>query len=418
MSGSGNVTRSRSIAALADSALNSLGNFALSLVGARLLPVVDFGVLAALIVGTILISGCVRVLTVDAFTLQHSASDADVQRCQGERVLGAAALAALGVAGVGLLVVPFTPTGEWQSGLLVAAVVTPALIIQDVARALCYAVRSVPGALLSTVVWTVLTVGTVGALWWADLFGVGTALACWGGSAAIAAASGIAYLRYTPKLREALRWLAAVRTTGLRALSDFLLTQCVGMGGGLLVSFVAGSAAYGAFRLVQIPFAPVQIAFTGGIALLQPAMVICVARGDARQARVLAVTAAAALTGVVLAVFLTLVLVPADLLVALLGAGWDQARPLLVVVTVAMCASAVAAAFGPYLRSIGGLGDQVLAKAVVAPFAIVLIGVGSALWGVLGGALAQTACLVVLALHAVGYTALRRGVAAKSAAHA
>jgi O-antigen/teichoic acid export membrane protein len=395
--------RGRALASVADAGLSSFGNLWLSLAGAQFLGLEDFGVLATLLIVAILTTGVSKVALVDAFTLRWSAADPVQRRAKARLVLGASAAAATGFAAVCIGVAGFLDAaGVLPAAPMVAlGLVFPALIVQDALRWIGYAEDDLRSALINTSTWTAGVLVGACLLVAADAVTVSALIGVWGGSAGIAAVVTIARTALVPRLSGAAAWIRESRYIGMRTALDYALTQAMGSGGGLLIAAVAGTAAYGTLRVAQLPLAFVQVGIAGTIALLQPTMVVLVANGSPQRARRLSLVALLGMVAVLAVVTSVAWLAPHDLMAGVFGSAWGDARGLVPVVAVALIGAAASAAYGPFLRATGGLNYEVTVKTLAAPLVLLLIVVGSAALGGLGGALAQAAGAVVLAVFTV-----------------
>jgi O-antigen/teichoic acid export membrane protein len=313
------------------------------------------------------------------------------------RVFGAAALFGVAAAVI-LLSVGVALTGSSAgSPVVVLGAVIPLLVLQDSARAVSYARGDVGNALTSSSIWTFGTIVGVAALLLGGVFTIELILVVWGLTAGLAMIASAARIRLTPNVRGAVAWMRESRTIAGQSLTDFLLTQAVGHGGGLAIAAVAGSAAYGVLRVAQLPLALTQIVITGAIAFLTPTMVVRVARQNSTAARRLALVGAVAIGSVVTVNGLIVLLLPSEVMTWLLGDGWHASRSLVPIIAATLIASGIAASYGPYLRAVGALSAQVRLKVWTAPTALMLIALGSAVYGAIGGASAQFVSTAVVA---------------------
>lgn len=387
---------------VADAGLSSLGNLVISIAGARSLDLDDFGVLASLLVIAILAVGVSKVGLVDAFTLRYSAAEHATRRETGRRVLGSAVLvgsaAAVVVVGVGVVVGPQLLIGY---PIAVLGLTFPLLIAQDSLRWIAYVENDLGSALLNTGTWTAGTVVGAGLLLVHDASSTTALLAVWGGSAGVAVLVTVVRTRLVPCFHGVTKWLREARYSGTRIALDYVLTQAIGAGGGLLIAMVAGAAAYGTLRVAQLPLAFVQVAITGTVALLQPTMVVEVACRRHKRARRLSALAASGMIGVLVVVTGVAYLAPADVMTTVFGFNWPAARELVPLVSLGLVGAALSASYGPFLRAVGGLNYEVLVKTLTAPGILVVIVLASAWSAAAGGAVAQAAGALILAAFTI-----------------
>lgn len=393
--------RQRAATSVLDAGISSIGNFALSLSGARLLGLEEFGVLALLLTVALLSVGLTKVGLVDAFTLGHSAAGDEERRQTAERLLGAVALVAMMLCPIAVTLGLLVQVQPLSSGLVTLGLVLPLLQMQDTARWVSYASGRANEALLSTSIWTAGTLLGIGALVAFDMFSVSSAIAVWGLSAGIAVVVVLQRARTVPRFKGAASWFSDARQVGIRSFFDYVLGQSVGLGAGLIFSGIAGAAAYGALRIAQLPLAPVQIAISGCVAFLQPTMVVQRAQHRDSAARRLAGLASAAIAALICLTAAGVLIAPTSVMAFVLGSGWDEARGFVLVVALGLVGSAVAATYGPYLRAGGLIGYELAIKVLVIPVALIAMAVLTWRYGILAGAIAQSVGVSAIALFAV-----------------
>ena len=389
-------------AGLVDAGISSAGNFAVAWVAAQLLSLAAFGILASGLMVGVLLAGLSRVVFVETLVLRHSGNgrtrlDQEARPVLGMILTGSVVVGVLVVA-VGLLPGTATPV---RSVIVTLGCVLPLILLQDSLRWICYARGDVGNALLSTSIWTL---GTLIGM--AVLFGRGavTAVSClavWGATAGLAAAVSVVRTHLTPVRPQSTAWMRGNVSLSFRTAADYVLTQAVGQGGGLLIAAVAGAAAYGVLRVAQLPLALIPIMITGSVAVLQPAMLVHVARGEHRAARKLAGVATTGMAIAVLGMYAVTLIAGTEFMSRVFGPGWTEAGSVVPVVVAGAIGSCATAAYGPYLRSVNEIDYQVRIKVVVAPLVLLAIAALSAVHSTVGGAVAQAAGALLLAGLAV-----------------
>lgn len=389
------MTRSRSrtriALSLGDAAVSSLGNLGLTWAGARFLDLRDFGVLSSLMLASLIFAGIAKAFLVDPFTLssateERAEADGSIRRVFGGVVV-AALLVSLAILVIGgALVTAFGATYSWV--VLLGAIGIP-IICQDGFRWLCYAMGAIPHALLSTVIWTLGTWAGIGVLVLTGSDSLGTFVLAWGGTAGLGAVVAVANTAAWPDLGAARTWWRTARSVGTKSSLDFVLTQSVSMGSGLVIAAAAGPSALGLIRLAQLPLAPLQVITTGSLGFLQPTMVVRVKNGRSWSALRLGLATLLILAVLAVVVGLGVLVVPEFLMSALLGSSWPEARLVVLPVTLTAIGSAVAACTGPYLRAEGLLGFEVRWKSIAGPMALLVVLVAAVGAGALGGASGQ-----------------------------
>jgi O-antigen/teichoic acid export membrane protein len=379
----------RTIVGLSDAGLSSLGNLSLTWVGARFLDLEQFGLLSTIVFAGLIAAGLSKAALIDGYTLLHSTAERRRADAGTRRVLGAVLIVALVSAGLAVVVAAMASVAFGLSALLIALgpLLVP-ILVQDGFRWLCFANADEKLALVSTGVWTIGIWIACGLLVALDAVALPALVLTWSCFAGVGALVAMAAARTWPLPRGAARWWREARSIGSRSSVDFLLTQSVSMGGGLVVAAAAGSAAFGLVRLAQLPLAPVQVLVMGSIALVQPTMVVRVRDGQKKSAFDVGLAVCILLSAVTVVVALSTMMIPSSVMVAVLGESWPSARNLVPLVSVAMLGSVLGACFGPYLRATGLLGFEVQWKLVASPISLLLVLIGAAVWGAAGGAAA------------------------------
>jgi O-antigen/teichoic acid export membrane protein len=386
----------KALGSLTDAGISSLGNAVLTVIGAHFLSPSDFGFLASYTMVGILVTGGSRVFLIDAFTLKYSATQANHRDRVAGAVLGSCFSSGLLLGTISVLVALFLGAMEGKDSLVALGVTFPLLVGQDSIRWICYARGDIRCALLNTSIWTVGTFSIVGLLIAFDLFSPATGLLAWGLSAGLGAASAMLLSGLRPIMRKSRSWLREARSIGSRTIVDFSLTQAIGPAGGLVIAAVSGAAAYGALRVAQLPLAAVQIAIMGTISLVQPLMVVHVSRRDVKGARRIALVAACGMIGVTVLVAAFAFLLPNQLMVHIFSEDWVASKALLPIAALSFIGGSLSAGYGPFLRAVGQLNFEVLAKATIAPVTLMLIVIGAWLFSLWGGAIAQALGALVL----------------------
>jgi O-antigen/teichoic acid export membrane protein len=383
---------------LLDAGTSSLGNLAISVTGAHFLTLYDFGIFSLLLTGSLLLVGFSKVWLMDPFTLAYSALPGHRRNRSARRALGAVLVVSTVVSlAVGATVLAFGASLE----LATLSLLLPVLALQDAYRWVCYTSGDSVGALSNTFAWTV-TVGVgIVILHVSNSFSTAAALAVWALAAGLGTAIAAWRTNIVPSIADARNWITEARSVGNRSAIDYGLGQVVGLGAGMIITAIAGAAAYGVLRVAQLPLAVVQIMVTGSIAFLQPAMVRRVASGNTQGARKLAVYASTCLIGAVAVVAAIVMALPIGFVVVFLGDSWEPARNAVIILAVGLGLSAIPASFGPYLRATGSLTYEVVVKTSVFPVALLLIIVGAMLYGATGGAAGQALGTALIAILTV-----------------
>lgn len=394
-------TPRRAVFAVVDAGVSSLGNFAFSWIGALTLSLTDFGLLSLAMVVGLLSQALVKALIIDAYTLGYAGGSSARQRTAGRAALGAVLVAAIAWSVCVACVWAVTGSAVWAA-LAVAGV---PLALHDSARWIAFARGRVGLAAFGTGVWTLLSAVSVGVLVAADMFSPTSVVLCWGLTSSVSALLMIRMLGVAPQPSRTAEWFREHRGVGMRSSLDFGLTQSVAYGGGIILSAVAGPAAFGLLRLAQLPLAAVQVVIAGSVSAMQPALVRRIRSSQPEEAGRMAATVGIVLVVATLTCTATVVLLPNALWAIILGESWPDAAGLVPILAAGLVGSALASSAGPLLRAQGMLHREVVIKSVVTPVTITGIALGAGLGGVVGGSLAMSsgALVVGIVLTVVAY---------------
>lgn len=376
---------------IADAGISSLGNLATNILAARTLQLGHFGLFSITMLIGIICVGISRSLCGDPLTLLHSAAPEKERRQAVRQVCGAALLGA--AAAFPLLVALVTGVmvvsrGDLATGLhlgLALGLVLPALVGQELLRAVAYSMGRPATAFANSLAWTLLLVA---ALLLVRPTTAPVFIILWGATALGGLLVGMVLNKVRPRLTSPRSWFSGTRQVSRKLLLDFGLTQVTAEGSIVLISMIAGAAEAALIRKGQIPLTPVIVLTNGMIAMAQPALVRQVAAGRSIQslrAMVYKLGGAALLTSVLLGVLVGLL--PGWLMVEIVGQEWDEARRLVPVLALYLGVGALAGAQGVALRALGRLGGQLRLRFVLTPISLLLVfltAFGGALWATIG----------------------------------
>ena len=308
---------------MADQAVSSLSNAALTLVVARTVAPEEFGAFA---LAFSIYSFCVAVsqaLAGQVVMIRYSAEPAAV-RLRAAAAAGGTALALGGMAAVVLVGVAVAVDMPLRGVLLALAVLFPTLLLQDTWRTVFVSRGTPRQAFVNDAVWVALQVVAIGAL---IVGGVGSAVAytlAWGGAAAGAAAYGVLQVGTRPRIAATRRFVVDHRD-----ISGPSVAHAVSILGANQIAFVL-VAAFGAIEVVG--------ALRGALTLLGPLNIVGFALGTFAVPEIVRldlgtrglVLTALGISAVLVVVDLAwggvLLLVPADIGRQVLGETWPAAR--------------------------------------------------------------------------------------------
>ncbi|HEV7206729.1 MAG TPA: oligosaccharide flippase family protein [Jatrophihabitans sp.] len=369
-----------------DQIVAGASNVLIAVLAARLLGVASFGLFGIVFLVYVLLQGISRALVSDPLLVHPE----EAQDRPGDAI-GTSILIGLGL-GVVLFLASFG-AGLWEArlgdALLVLAVCTPLLVLQDFGRYLGFARQRPSSAMVLDTVWLVLVCVAVALLLAFDARTLTWFVVAWAGSGAVA---GVLVFVQVPvrAIRLDLSWLRSTWPFSWRYLISYTTTQGSALAASSGVGGIAGPRALGGMQgavLLVRPFMTLQVAaVAAGVSSISR-----LPRDDARirtqgiKISVLAVGVAALNTIVMLAL-------PDRLGVLVLGASWTAAKPLLLPTGVQILLLAVITG-----ARAGLLGTRAVSKAMVLDVAatvlvlgLVLVGafvggVSGALWAVAAG---------------------------------
>lgn len=369
---------------LLDQALSSVSNFALVIVVARTSELASIGSFSVAYTIYFLSLSVIRALTAEPLVIRFSgAIGVDVRGAARSAV--ALGLVLGGVLGVALAGVGIVTGGALGGCLSALGLVLPALMVQDVCRFAFVAERAPQRACWNDGTWLLLQLSGVGVWLIIGHPSAGQQVLTWGLAGAAAAVLGLWQLRLVPRLADAQVWFRRHRDLGLPFASEVLIDRGSSQIGLALVGATGGLAALGTLTAARGLFAPVTT-------VTSALMTFAVAEGArVHQSGRLSLVRLALILGTGIA------LIPISLGAALyfgppavgrvlLGNSWDDARSVLVPMTI--FSTAAAASVGP--RAVLRIDQQAratfVAKALIAPVSVAGPVVGVAVGGTSGAA--------------------------------
>jgi O-antigen/teichoic acid export membrane protein len=369
---------------VADQALTSLANFALSAVIARTSGPADFGAFTIAFTAYLVTLSISRSLATQPLLIRYSGvSPSEWRRATS---LAAGVVVAVGAVGGLICVIAAWPAGGiLGEALLVVGVAMPGLLLLDVWRYAFFAAGRGRSAFTIDLAFAaalfallgLITVSGITSLLWPTL--------AWGGTAATVAAATSARVGVLPRPLGAGSWWREQRDIALRyaaEVSTELFTGLVSYNG---IAALAGLTAVGALRGSQLVLGPLNLVLLGipFVAIAEGARLLRRSSGALRDACLLLsaglVTATAAWGLIALAI-------PDGLGSIVLGQTWGPARSVLLPAVFATAGTGVSLGAWVGLRALGA-ARQSLRIRLIHSFAMVMFSlVGVALGGTEGAA--------------------------------
>ena len=333
--------RRRAVAAVADQAVSSVGNAALTILAARALSGQDFGQYALVLGVYQLLVVVGQSLVGEPLLVLSGSADAASDRRPVRGGIGASL--ALGLVATAVLLPVGVLTGVssfWALGVLL-----PGLLVQDALRYVAFDRRWPSVALASDSAWVFLQLLATVVVLTSVRPTAAALLLAWGvpvyGAVLVAAVP----LRTGPSLRQVPGWLRATRHLGGRFLVESGVSNGVFQVSLLITGGLAGVTQAGRLRLVQTLFGPIHIMVSGTRAYGLPEMSRTVAVGA--SVRPLALRVSAVLGCAAAGWTCALLLVPDGLARDVIGPSWPELTALIALL--GLHKTLESAGVGPYL---------------------------------------------------------------------
>ncbi|WP_299038889.1 hypothetical protein [uncultured Pseudokineococcus sp.] len=398
----GRALRRRAVWVVADQAVSSLANAALTVVIARTVSPAEYGAFALAFSVYSLVVALSQAVAGQVVVIHYSGAAADVIRRASASAAGTALL--VGTVSAAVLLPLGLALGAPVRGVLLAVgLLLPALLVQDAWRTVFVARGTPAAAFVNDVVWIVLQAASIGVL---VVVGVDTAhpyVLAWAGAAAVAALVGARQNGAPPSPRTAPAFLRGHTDVSLPTLANSAAILGALQLSFVLIAVVAAVSDVGALRAAQTLLGPLNIL---GFAATSFAIPEIVRREPGRRGLVLA---ALAISGTLVVVDLAwgavLLLLPTAAGEALLGDTWAGAREALPGMIAYTCLIAATAGATAVMRAVNRSVLAFWTSAVLGPLVLVLSVLGAATGGALGaslgfaaaGALVLPLCWVLLA---------------------
>lgn len=369
---------------LADQAMCSLSNAAMSLYIARELGAAEFGAFSVAYVTYSFVINASRGLATDPLLVRYSHAPQRAWR-RAVQCCTATALLVGVAAGLGCLIVGALATGTTGKAFLALGVSLPGLMLQDSWRYSFFAAGKGGKAFVNDVIWTGSLVVALECLRLIHHQTVFWFVIAWGATATIAALSGPVQAQLVPRLTGAPKWLAETRDLGLRYLIENSGTASSGQIRIYAVGFIISLAAVGYIQEGTLMMGPFSVIFMG-VSLVTVPEATRALRGSAQKLWRYCILVAIALSfGAFAWGALLVVTLPRGVGTLLLHAKeWQPAYALVVWMTLSMMGATTIAGAQAGLRALGNARRSMRAN-LATSIAYVLLGVlGAMVHGTVG----------------------------------
>jgi O-antigen/teichoic acid export membrane protein len=370
---------------LGDQLLSSITNFLLVILVARVVTPRELGAFSIAFAVFILSLGGARALSGEPLVVRYSSVPTDRWR-EGVRLCAGTAMTAGIVVGVGCIVAAAVTGGPVRPVLFVVGVSLPFLLLQDSWRFAFFAAGRGGGAFLNDLVWATSMFATIGFLMSTGRSSIASVTGAWAAAGCLATGVGIWQLRVVPSSpADAWRWLKRQRDLAPRFFTEF----AVSIGAANLTFFaigaLAGLAALGQVRAGQIALGPLNVLFAG-VGLVTVPESVRLLHESPRRMLIGSRVISSILTLAVLAWLVIVLLLPAGLGETVLGANWQNARS--IVVPLSILSVGYAFAFGAMagLRALAAAKRSLRVRFVDATSILVFPLGGAVLGGASGAA--------------------------------
>jgi O-antigen/teichoic acid export membrane protein len=368
---------------LADQAVSSLTNFAVSLYIARTLGAVQFGAFSLAYVTYSFVLNASRGLATDPLTVRFSGVDTPAWKRAVSAATGTATSVGL-IAAVGMLSAGLLLTGTARAAFIAMGLTMPGLMLQDAWRYAFFAHGQGLHAFLNDLIWALALAPALIALKITGHQTIFWFVLAWGASATIAAAVGPLQARVVPRIHHARRWITTHKDLAIRYMVEESFNSFSGQVRAYGLAFFATLAAVGAVQAASTLMGPLFVVM-GGISLVTVPEAARVLRHSPRHLRRFCILLAIGLSigacawgGILYAAL------PRGLGQWLLHSIWRPTYPLVLPLTAAVIGACVTAGAIAGLRALGSSRRSLRAEVITSALYIVFTLAGAARWGAIG----------------------------------
>ncbi|MCL9760879.1 hypothetical protein [Frankia sp. AiPa1] len=320
-------TRSKAVWTLADQAVSSATNAAISFLIAHQVSSIEYGAFGVAYTLFALIIGISRGATCMPLSMFYTAGSATTLRTAASAMTGASLVFGVGVGGA-LAVIGLGMGGAVGSSLAAMGLVLPGLLLQDAWRYVFFATGRASSAFVNDVAWAVVQLLGILLLMHRGVTAAPPLLLAWGASALVAALLGVVQAGFWPSPSATRAWFAENRTDAIYLAGEFLTVQGALQTSMLLIGVVGSLATIGALQGARTLLGPITVVGVGVVSFALPEF----SRRTSMDARARE-RAAYALTGLVLAIgtawSLIFLFLPDHYGESLLGDSWPGVKSIL-----------------------------------------------------------------------------------------
>ena len=376
---------------VADQAVSSLTNFAVTIYVARALGAEQFGAFSLAYVTYAFALNASRGLATDPLMVRFSGTDLPTWRRAVASCTGTAAAVGL-LAGAFVLVASAFLSGTTRAAFFALGLTLPGLLLQDSWRYSFFALGRGRGAFLNDLAWASALVPALLFLRLTGHADVFWYVFAWGAAAAVGAAVGPVQARVIPRLSQARGWISRHRDLGPRYLAENTANSGAAQLRLYGVAIIIGVAAAGYVQAANTLMGPFLVVFMG-FSLVTIPEAGRVLRRSPRHLRPFCLLIGGGLAIIGLAWgFVLLLALPRGLGAWLLGPIWQPAYPLILPLTISVAGACLAAGATSGLHALGAarrsLRAMVVSSAAYLAFGLLGAWVGGVVGTVRGIAVA------------------------------
>ena len=367
---------------LADQAVSSLTNFAVSLYVARTLGAVQFGAFSLAYVTYSFILNASRGLATDPLLVRFSGSRQPAWRRAVGSCTGTAIAVGL-VGGAAMLAVAMLLGGTARIAFFAMGLTMPGLMLQDSWRFAFFAASRGGQAFLNDMIWAAAMVPGLLALKFTGHETVLWFVLVWGASANVAAAAGPFQARVIPRLLDAWTWVIRHRDLSFRYLAENTAFSGAAQLRITFLGVISGLAAVGSVQAAWVLMGPFLAALMG-ISLVTVPEAARLLKQSPRKLKLfcLAIGGGMALAALLWGIVLQVAL-PIGVGHIVLRSLWRLTYPLVLPVTIWVMATCLTVGASAGLRALGASRRSLRAMIISS----VMLVVASVLGAMAGDAL-------------------------------
>jgi O-antigen/teichoic acid export membrane protein len=375
---------------LADQAVSSLTNFAVSLYVAHSLGPTQFGAFSLAYVTYSFVLNASRGLATDPLLVRFSGAELPAWRRAVTSCTGTALATGL-VAGLFMIAAAALLHGTSRVAFLAIGLTMPGLMLQDSWRYAFFALGRGSQAFLNDTIWGLVMVPGLLYLRFTHNENVFWFILVWGSAATVAAVVGPLQARVIPRLSDAWKWVSQHRDLAFR----YLTVNTTNSGSAQLRAYgigaLVGLAAVGYVQAANLLMGPFLVVLMG-ISLVTVPEAARALRKSVRHLRLYCLVLSCAVAIAALAWSCAiLVLLPRGLGHLVLRSHWEPTYPLVVPLTIAIMAQCFVDGASAGLRALGSAGRNVRAQVIQSATFVTLSLIGAAVAPAGDGALGAMA---------------------------